>query len=335
MEKSRHPLLRLGRSVKRRLFFLILGAAILLGGCASAAPEAESAETLILFHAGSLTVPVKMLTEAFQAEHPGVSFETESAGSRTTARKISELNRRADVVLSADYTVIDSLLIPDFASWDIHFAANEMTLVYTDTSRYADEINAENWYEILTREGVVYGHSDPDADPCGYRTLMLWQLAESYYNVPSLAESLSEHCPPKNVRPKAVELLALLESGEMDYAFEYRSVAVQHGLRYIELPDAVNLGNPAYAETYQTAKVSIAGASPGETVTKTGAPIVYGLTIPLDAPSPELAAQFIAFVLSPEGRQILEEAGQPPLSPPALTGDENALPDLLRPFLTK
>ena len=321
--------------MKRRLLALIIGFALLLSGCASAAPETDSAETLILFHAGSLSVPVEKLTEAFQAEHPGVSFQTESAGSRTSARKISELGRQADVLLSADYTVIDTLLMPDFASWDIHFAGNEMVLVYTENSRYADEINAENWYDILTREGVVYGHSDPDADPCGYRTLMVWQLAETYYNVPSLAETLSAHCPAKNVRPKAVELLALLQSGDMDYAFEYRSVAVQHGLKYLELPDAINLSDPAYAETYQTARVEISGASPGETLVKVGAPIVYGLTIPKDAPSPELAAQFVAFLLSPEGQRILEEAGQPPMTPPAVTGDESALPDILRPYLTK
>ena len=29
---------------------------------------------LVIFHAGSLTVPIKELTEAFQAQHPGVTF---------------------------------------------------------------------------------------------------------------------------------------------------------------------------------------------------------------------------------------------------------------------
>ncbi|MFO7902919.1 MAG: hypothetical protein R6U98_09680 [Pirellulaceae bacterium] len=40
---------------------------------------------------------------------PDVTFETEAAGSRTTARKVSELGRGADLVMSADYTVIDNL----------------------------------------------------------------------------------------------------------------------------------------------------------------------------------------------------------------------------------
>ena len=54
---------------------------------------------LIIFHAGSLTVPVAELTDAFSELHPGVTFETESAVSRTTARKVSELGREADIVI--------------------------------------------------------------------------------------------------------------------------------------------------------------------------------------------------------------------------------------------
>jgi molybdate/tungstate transport system substrate-binding protein len=165
---------------------------------------------LVIFHAGSLTVPLDELTKAFQTKHPGVTFETEASGSNDAARKISELGREADLMMSADYTVIDKLLIPDFADWNIRFARNTMVIAYTDQSLYADEINADNWYEILTREGVIYGHSDPDADPCGYRTLLVFQLAEKHYGVEGLAEQLDAACPPENVRPKSVELIALL-----------------------------------------------------------------------------------------------------------------------------
>ena len=152
------------------------------------APPTEETEQalegkLVIFHAGSLTVPVDELIKAFQAKNPGVTFETEAGGSNATARKISELGREADLMMSADYTVIDKLLIPDFAGWNVQFARNTMVIAYTDQSQYADEINADNWYEILTREGVIYGHSDPDADPCGYRTLLVFQLAEKHYSV--------------------------------------------------------------------------------------------------------------------------------------------------------
>ena len=321
--------------------WLSLGIVLLLAACGGRAPSPTPASsagedlsgTLIIFHAGSLTVPVQQLAEAFQKKHPGVTFQTESGGSRTVARKVSELGREADIVMVADYTVIDNLLKPDFAAWNIRFARNAMVIAYTDRSRYADEINADNWYRILLRDGVVYGHSDPNADPCGYRTLMVWQLAEKHYGVPGLYQQLADHCPATHVRPKAVELLALLDSGDMDYAFEYLSVAVQHHLRYVLLPDEINLANPDLADFYAQAKVEVSGSAPGETITKVGAPIVYGLTIPTNAPHPDLAAAFLAFVLGPEGQAILDALGQPPLTPPVADAPER-LPASLQPLVT-
>jgi len=309
---------------------LIAGCSPYLTSTPTPAPESVSEGKLIIFHAGSLTVPMKALVEAFQARHPGVTFQTEASGSRTAARKISDLGREADIMMSADYTVIDELLIPDFADWNIQFARNTMVIAYTERSKYADEINADNWYEVLTREGVVYGHSDPNADPCGYRTLLVWQLAEKYYNVPGLYQRLDEHCPPENVRPKSVEFIALLQSGDMDYAFEYRSVAVQHGLRFIELPEEINLCCIEHAGFYKQARVEVSGKEPGTTVTKAGKPIVYGVTIPRNAPSPELAVEFVRFLIGPEGQAIMEEMGQPPIVPAVASTGRGKLPAPLR-----
>jgi len=302
----------------------------------TAAPEQPAAldGKLIIFHAGSLTVPMKELTEAFQAKYPGVTFETEASGSNAAARKISELEREADLMMSADYTVIDKLLIPDFAGWNIQFARNTMVIAYTDESLYAGEINADNWYEILTREGVIYGHSDPDADPCGYRTLLVWQLAEAHYGVPGLNGTLEEHCPPENVRPKSVELIALLESGDMDYAFEYRSVAVQHGMKFVELPDEINLSMVEHAGFYSQATVEIAGKEPGTVMTMVGKPIVYGVTVPKNALSPDLALEFVKFLIGPEGQAIMEMQGQPPIVPP-VSSTWDALPSALQDMVHK
>jgi molybdate/tungstate transport system substrate-binding protein len=328
----------------KRHFIIILLTVLtmtLAACCGPAQPVAPTKEAgqalegkLVILHAGSLTVPVDELTTAFQAKYLDVTFETEAGGSNATARKISELGREADLMMSADYTVIDKLLIPDFADWNVQFARNTMVVAYTDQSQYADEINADNWYEILTREGVIYGHSDPDADPCGYRTLLVWQLAEAHYGVDGLYDTLQDHCPLENVRPKAVELIALLESGDMDYAWEYRSVAVQHGLKFVELPNEINLSMVEHADFYGQASVEIAGSEPGATMTMTGAPIVYGVTIPKNAPSPDLALEFVKFLLGPDGQAIMEAQGQPPIVP-ATTVDMDAVPAELKELVTK
>lgn len=327
-------------TMKKHLLWLSIIVTILTGlmaSCAKPATKAPTEETnqasnlkgnVIIFHAGSLTVPVAKLTEAFQAEHPHVTFQTEAAGSRTTARKVSELDRQADLVISADYTVIDNLLIPDHADWNIRFARNTMGIAYTDRSYFAKEIDDENWYDVLMRDSVIYGHSDPNADPCGYRTLLVWQLAEMHYDEPGLYDRLDEGCPPENIRPKETDLLALLQSGDMDYVFIYRSVAVQHGLNFIELPDEINLSKEEHADFYAQAATEVSGSEPGETITQKGQPILYGVTMPHNAPNPDLALAFVEFILAPQGQAIMEEQGQPPITPP-ISDDVGKLPDRL------
>jgi len=284
--------------------------------------------TLRIFHAGSLSVPMEQIAKAFTAYHPGVRIERESGGSRTVIRRVTELGKEADVVASADYHLIPQMMYPDFADWTIRFARNRMVIAYTEHSKYASEINGENWYEILLRPDVRFGHADPDADPCGYRTLMLWQLAEKYYQQPGLYEKLDEASPPENTRPKSVELLALLESGELDYAFQYQSVAVQHNFKYVSLPERIDLSNTDYADFYAQAVVTLTGKTPGTMVEVKGEPIVYGMTIPKNAPHPKLAQAFVAFLLGPEGRAIMKQNGQLPIVPVIVDGLDR-LPDCL------
>ncbi len=279
---------------------------------------------LVVLHAGSLKVPLENLKMEFEKEHPNVDVLLEGAGSRDTAKKVSELNRNCDVMALADYTVIDTLLKPDHADWNVKFATNRMVIAYTGKSKYADEVNANNWYEILQRDGVRYGHSDPDSDPCGYRARLVFQLAEEYYGVVGLNQTLIDHCPKGNIKPKEVELIVPLQVGELDYAFEYLSVAKQHGLKILELPDEINLGKEEHADFYAKASVTL---SDGET--KKGEPIVYGVTIPRNSEKPEAAMAFVKMFLSETGQKIFEDAGQPPLIP-ALTADAATLPAELR-----
>lgn len=322
--------------IKRvRALLSLLAPALLLtlmAGCSGEmATPLPGKAVLTIFHAGSLSVPFKELEREFEKLNPDVDVQRESSSSGVAIRKITELGKKADILASADYSLIPDLMFPNFADWYICFARNSMVIACTEKSKFSEEINSNNWYDILTREGVEYGHSDL-LDPCGYRTLLVWQLAEKYYNVPGLYRRLEEHCPPENIRPKSVELIALLESGELDYAFEYRSVAVQHGLKFVELPPELDLSSLKFADFYRQAKVEVPGKEPGATLTKEGKPIVYGLTIPSNAPHPELAVEFIKFLLSKEGQAIMEQNGQPPIIP-ALTNDLAKVPPELRPQL--
>jgi molybdate/tungstate transport system substrate-binding protein len=277
---------------------------------------AEPKGKLMMFHAGSLSVPFAAMEKAFETKYPKVDLQREAAGSQACARKITDLKKPCDLMASADYKVIDKLLIPHYADWNIRFATNQLVLCYTEKSKDARQINKDNWYQILTKKGIVWGHSDPNLDPCGYRSLMVLQLAEKYYKKPGLYQKLLANRPEANVRRKSVELISLLQTGNMDYAWEYLSVAVQHGLKYIQLPDEINLGNYRFDDFYSQAVVKVTGKQPGTFMEMKGASVTYGVTIIKGAPNGEAAVAFLKYLLYPQGGlKVLKDQGQPPFVP--------------------
>ncbi|MDD5509239.1 MAG: tungstate ABC transporter substrate-binding protein WtpA [Dehalococcoidales bacterium] len=308
-----------------------LALSLAVGCTRQPADEPELSGTLHVFHAGSLAAPFDEITQGFNELYPDVEVLAEGAGSATTIRKVTELGKDCGVIGSADYLLIPQLMFPDYADWYIIFATNQMCIAYNDGSQYADEIDGDNWYEILQREGVTYGRSDPDQDPCGYRTLMVWQLAEEHYDVPGLYDALYQ-AEGDLMRPKSVDLIALLESGDLDYAFEYTSVAAEQGLEYVELPSEINLSDETYSEFYDTAVVEIAGTEPGTTIEQRGTAIVYGVTIPTGSPEYDLGLAWIDYLLSDAGVAVMEAYGQPAVVP-AQTNDAGKVPELLRIYL--
>jgi len=291
----------------------------------------EVSGQLIIFHAGSLSVPFKQICEEFNRHYPEVKIVCEAAGSRLCARKITDLHRRCDLIVSADYTVIDTLLIPEYAEWNIKFASNEMVIAFREDAHRADKISKDNWHDILLEKDVAFGRSDPDADPCGYRTVLMITLAERFYNRPGLTDKMLAK-DRRYIRPKEVDLLALLEVGELDYIFIYRSVAEQHELEYLILPDEINLKKTEFADFYKSASIRLTGKKPGTFITKAGAPIIYGVSIPHNAPNRALAMTFLAFLLDADkGGAILERNGQTTVVP-APTDTFDKLPESLKVF---
>lgn len=309
---------------------------LMLATVLCASPVVAGARTpVIIFHAGSLTVPLAVMEKAFEAAYPDIDIMREGGGSRKCARKISDLHKPCDIMASADFSVIDRMLIPGYASWNIRFATNQMVLCYTDKSAFANEVGLDSWTDVLRHKGVVWGHSDPNLDPCGYRALMVLQLAEKFLKKPGLYDRLLANRPLANVRPKAVELVAMLESGVMDYAWEYRSVAVQHRLKFLTLPDEINLSSYAMEPFYKEAQVAVSGKKPGEKITLSGKSITYGVTLLDKAPHREAAIMFLNYMLDPEGGlQILKNMGQPPIIP-ARVADQKAFSGVPKNLKTK
>ena len=195
-----------------------------------------------------------------------------------------------------------------------------MVVAFTPKSKHANEINAKNWTTILQRKDVEVGRTDPNLAPVGYRTLLMFQLAERYYMKRGLSAALLRNAPERNIRPNAAELAALLASGELDYIYDYQSVAESNGFRFIPLPPQIDLGDAARASEYAKVSMSIRGAAPGQKLQVAGQPIVYALTVPKDAPHSAAAKRFLDYLTLPATVAALRNAHVDMLEHPVIVG---------------
>jgi molybdate/tungstate transport system substrate-binding protein len=300
----------------RTVASILILSSILVISCTSkkSIPNTENLESeLIIFHAGSLSVPFHQLADSFMNENPGVKVLMEGAGSTECARKISELKKPCDIMASSDYTVIKDILIPDYANWYVNFATNEIGVAYTEKSGQSENINKDNWFDILLTKKIIFGRANPNLDPCGYRTIFAFLLSEKYYKKAGLAKELTNK-DENFIRPKEVDLLALLESKSLDYIFIYKSVAIQHKLKFLSLPEEINQSNPAFSEYYSTAKTEVTGKDKNKKTVKKVEPMLYATTVLKNAPHKNAAIKFMSFLLSEKGQKIMEENGQPSIN---------------------
>jgi molybdate/tungstate transport system substrate-binding protein len=303
-----------------------LAAASLAGAAWAALPAAQAAAPtpLSIFAAGTLAVPFKQATALYEKANPGVTVQAQFGGSVKMAKQITDLHQDADILAVADYNVIPKYMFgaAPHASWYAGFARNAITFVYTDKSKFANEINADNWYKVLARPGVEIGRSNPDTDPSGYQTVQMLSLAEKYYKSPGLEESILKNAPLANMRDTETSLIAALQLGQIDYLAIYRSDALQHHLKFIKLPGAIDLSDPAQAAAY---KAGVAHTRNGDV---SGTPIVYAVTTVKGARQAAAAAKYVALLLGPEGQGIMKDNGFGTFSPAYAVNSEAMPADL-------
>lgn len=359
--------------VKRTHIVVAVVAAVLIGSLVYSViyfnNMSNGKNTLTILCADSLLYPLTKVESAFESSYPNVNVELEGHGSIQVIRQVlPPVDMDADVLMVADYSLIPIMMYnatmpgtnESYANYYVRFASDSIVLAYTNQSKYAGEINSTNWYSILMRPDVKFGFPNPEIDSLGYRALMTIQLAETYYGNNTIFTKLvtDNFDPPIDsvptgsnytiivpdvqvpngdnlvLRDSGVLLIPLLQAGSIDYSFLYLSNAEQYGLRYIELPDEINLGSQQYEGNYERVSIMFEEQRFATVnIDRTGEPIYFGLTIPANAPHPELAAEFVEFVLGQEGNKVFQSSWQPVFEP-AFTDNLTAVPSVLRPLLT-
>ncbi|WP_380674528.1 extracellular solute-binding protein [Salinigranum sp. GCM10025319] len=255
---------------------VLAGLTVAAGGIAGCASPLNAAsprpERVSMLAAGSLNNAL----EHGLGPTVDATLEVEAHGSAEVARLVAEGAKEPDIVAVADVALFDSPMHPE---WYAEFATNSIVVAYnpaTDGGKRLEAAGSE-WYRPLIEGRVSLGRTDPDLDPLGYRTLFLFELATAYYGTDV---DLRAAVPQRDQLYPETQLVSQFETGSIDAAIAYRSMAVERGYDYVELPPEIDLSSPAFADRYASATYDLPG---GKTVR--GGPISYAATIRRRSPA--------------------------------------------------
>lgn len=251
------------RSVLAAVATTLPGAA----GCATIAGGGTPSTTVSVLAAGSLNNAL----ENGLGPRVEAPLQIEARGSAEVARLVEEGQKDPDIVSVADTALFDS---PLRSEWFAEFATNSIVVACnpdTDGGRRVLEAGQENWFRPILNGEVAIGRTDPALDPLGYRALFVLDLATEYYGT---GRDLRAAIPAREQIYPETQLISQFETGSIDAAIAYRSMAVERGYDYVALPPEIDLGDPTCTDRYATTSYEL----PGGTVVRGGV-ISYGSTI--------------------------------------------------------
>ncbi|MCI4340295.1 MAG: substrate-binding domain-containing protein, partial [Thermoplasmata archaeon] len=317
------------------------------GSGGAGAPSASS--TLSVIAAGTLGTPFASLASLLANSTPGVSAPLASQqyeGSLSVMAAVAQLGGTYDVVASADYHLIPQQLEPGFASWEAVFATSPEALVYDPSVAALSGINTTNWPQTVLSSGLPLGIANASTDPNGYNEIFVLQLEgvlqggttsslySHFFTTPVGSYAIAD--PTTTRVEQESNVASLIASHTIALFITYRSYAISHGLSYVDFAPQVGLGSTDSTDItyYAQASTTIQPAS-GTTVVH-GAPVLFSVTVPHNAPNATLGLAFVHTVLSPAGQAILLADGLTPIfpgwcdqlaaAPPWLVPDLVALP---------
>jgi molybdate transport system substrate-binding protein len=274
----------------KRILALTLLLAVFLIACGTAATptvvppspaaqaSAPAARTLTVFAAASLTQAFGEIGKAFEAANPGVTVTFDFAGSQTLQTQIQQ-GAPADIFASASGTNMDTLVSGGFvdkAAPQI-FLTNKLVVILPENN----PANIQSLLD-LSKPGlkVVLGDATVPAGKYARQILDNMSKDPTYgtdFSTKVLANVVSNETDVKQV-------VAKVQLGEADAGIVYVSDAIAAPtLKTIEIPTALNV----------VAKYPIA-------------PL-------LKSANPDLAGQFITYVLSADGQATLKKWGFTPI----------------------
>jgi molybdate/tungstate transport system substrate-binding protein len=267
-------------------------------------PAQTSAVPLQVVYAGSMGSLMDGGIKPAVATALNADLHGRAQGSTGLANLIVAGSIRPDVFISVTPGPVRTVLKAGKAQRALPVARTEMVIAYSPKSQYApllakaNDPGAKPWWQILETPSLRFGRTDPNTDPQGLNIIFTMQLAESYYQQPGLADKILG--PPINPQQifQEPQVMARLQAGQLDASSAYKTQPAALGLPFVELPKEINLGDASRENEYKTATVNLNGK------TLHPSPLVFYAAVLKDAPQPELANRFLAWLQGSKAKAI-------------------------------
>lgn len=256
---------------------------VLFTGCTSGKSVNTPSKTLTVFAAASLTDVFAELVAEFEADNPQVDIVLNFAGSQTLRLQV-EQGARADVFASANINHMQTLVNADLMQMPTIFTQNQLMVILPVSNPASIQSLTD-----LTRPGtklILAG----EAVPAGkYARQALTQLSGDPQLGPDFANQVLGNLVSEEDSVKGV--VAKIRLGEADAGIVYASDVTP-----LVAPDLLTLPIP-----------------PTYNITAD-----YPLAVSAETDVPELANQFVEFVVSSRGQTLLAQHGFRPTQTQAI-----------------
>lgn len=240
---------------------------------------AQTTGVVSVLYAGSLVTPMEGPIKSALATK-GIDFQGQGAGSKQLANFIASGIKSPDIFISVDPKLVSGLG-PKVAHAET-FAGTSLGLGWSDKSKYASlfenvAAGKATVLSALQTPGLKIGRTDPKLDPKGAYTVEAMKMlagANGEQQILGPDENTNQTFPEE-------DLLARIDVGEADVGFFYKTEAIARGLHFVPLPGAAAMSDK----------------------------ITYTIAVMKAAPHPDQAKTFEDFILSGDGKVILQKAG--------------------------
>lgn len=256
----------------------ILGFA-LAGSLTLSAAIAQTRGVVSVVYAGSLVTPMEGPIKAALAQQ-GIDFQGQGAGSKMLANLIAAGTKNPDIFISVDPKLVTGLGAK--VARATTFAGTSLGIGWSDQSRQAAlfasvAAGKTSIVAALSTPGLAIGRTDPKLDPKGGYTV---EAVTILAGPDGEKRILGDPENDAQIFPEE-DLLARIDTGQADVGFFYKTEAVARGLHFVPLPGKASMSDKI---TYTIARLR-------------------------NAPHPARATAFEQFILTGQGKTILQNAG--------------------------